>query len=282
MGGFFGVPDSVRRRRLRALLGGVAYMKRSRSRCFICAVVERDPDYPHHIMYEDDASVAFLVKAPQLWGTTLVAPKDHREHVTGDFDSESYVRLQRVVHAVGEGVRKTVPCERLYIMSLGSQQLNRHVHWHVAPLPPGVPVLLQQLRSFSIIAGHLYGPDEEFARLAQAIHENIDASPDRPIAPLGRRCCAQISRPGDNRSPLTPPVTARAPLRAHSCSLCRVAAEWPRPPGTLLLAWDQSISASRRVPSPPRGTERRHLMSLRQPVDGPADLSRDHNLVLTL
>jgi hypothetical protein len=32
----------------------------------------------------------------------------------------------------------------LYILSLGSQQGNRHVHWHLAPLPPGVAFENQQ------------------------------------------------------------------------------------------------------------------------------------------
>jgi hypothetical protein len=37
-----------------------------------------------------------------------------------------------------------VPTERLYVLSLGSQQGNRHVHWHIAPLPPGLPFDQQQ------------------------------------------------------------------------------------------------------------------------------------------
>ena len=38
-----------------------------------------------------------------------------------------------------------MPTERLYVLSPGSQQGNRHVHWHLAPLPPGVPFEQQQL-----------------------------------------------------------------------------------------------------------------------------------------
>jgi diadenosine tetraphosphate (Ap4A) HIT family hydrolase len=49
------------------------------------------------------------------------------------------------VHRVGEALRAVVPTERLYILSLGSAQGNRHVHWHLAPLPPGVPFAEQQL-----------------------------------------------------------------------------------------------------------------------------------------
>lgn len=114
------------------------------------------------------------MKAPTLWGTALVAPKDHREQVTADFSVDEYLMLQRVVYSIGQAIRRSVPCQRLYVMSLGSQQLNRHVHWHVAPLPPGVPRLRQQLRAYSeLLAGALYGPDEEFARLAERIRDNL-------------------------------------------------------------------------------------------------------------
>ncbi len=103
-----------------------------------------------------------------------MAPKDHREQVTAHFSVDEYLVFQRVVHAVGEAIRRSVPCERLYVMSLGSQQLNRHVHWHVAPLPPGVPRLRQQLRAYSeLLAGALYGPDVEFARPAARIRDNL-------------------------------------------------------------------------------------------------------------
>lgn len=170
-----GMPNSVRRSRLKPVLGAVRYIRRARSRCFICAIVKRDPDYPHHIVYEDATSIAFLVKRPTLWSHTLVAPKKHREEATGEFALDEYLDLQRVVHAIAEAIRKTVPCERLYIMSLGSQQLNRHVHWHVAPLPPGVWWPRQQLRAFSeLLAGVLVGPDDEFAQLAERIRGNLD------------------------------------------------------------------------------------------------------------
>lgn len=177
----FDVPGSVRTSRLEPLVGAVPYLRRSRSRCFICAIVERDPDYPHHIVHEDKASIAFLVKRPTLWAHTLVAPKRHREQVTGDFDPDEYLDLQRVVHATAEAIRKTVPCERLYVMSLGSQQLNRHVHWHVAPLPPGVWWPRQQLRAFSeLLTGVLVGPDDEFAQLAQRIGAKVNLPDDDP------------------------------------------------------------------------------------------------------
>lgn len=114
-------------------------------RCFICELVAGNPDFAHVLVYEDEDAVAFLNKYPALYGYVLIAPREHREHVTGDFSTAEYLRLQAVVHRVGEAVRRSVSTERLYILSLGSQQGNRHVHWHVAPLPPGVPFERQQL-----------------------------------------------------------------------------------------------------------------------------------------
>jgi diadenosine tetraphosphate (Ap4A) HIT family hydrolase len=113
--------------------------------CFICELVTGNPAFVHHVVYEDEHAIAFLNKYPALYGYVLVAPKEHREQVTGDFSSEEYVRLQEVVHRVGEAVRSAVPTERLYLLSLGSRQGNRHVHWYIAPLPPGVSFDRQQL-----------------------------------------------------------------------------------------------------------------------------------------
>jgi len=75
-------------------------------------------------VYEDERAVAFLNRYPSLYGYALVAPKDHREQVTGDFSLDEYLHLQAVVHRVAEAIRQVVPTERLYVLSLGSQQAN--------------------------------------------------------------------------------------------------------------------------------------------------------------
>jgi diadenosine tetraphosphate (Ap4A) HIT family hydrolase len=113
-------------------------------RCFICELVAGNPEFAHFVVYEDETAIAFLNRYPTLYGYVLVAPKEHREQVTGDFSRQEYLDLQDVVRRVGEAVRSVVPTERLYILSLGSQQGNRHVHWHLAPLPPGVAFENQQ------------------------------------------------------------------------------------------------------------------------------------------
>ncbi|MFL5925233.1 MAG: hypothetical protein ACJ743_08700 [Gaiellaceae bacterium] len=74
-----------------------------------------------------------------------MAPKEHREHVVDDLSEDEYLALQRVIHRVGRAICRAVPTERPYVLSLGSQEGNRHVHWHLAPLPPGVPFEEQQL-----------------------------------------------------------------------------------------------------------------------------------------
>ena len=62
-----------------------AYIDRSQhGPCFICEVIAGNPEYHHHIIYQDDTAVVFLNKYPVLYGYTLVAPRQHREQVTND------------------------------------------------------------------------------------------------------------------------------------------------------------------------------------------------------
>lgn len=129
-------------------------------RCFICEMLNGNPDFRHHIVYEDERTVAFLQRFQTLYGYVLLAPKEHREQVTGDFSLNEYLALQRVVHLVGEALCSVVPTERLYILSLGSQQANRHIHWHLAPLPPGVPVARQQFAALDTNQGVDLSEDE--------------------------------------------------------------------------------------------------------------------------
>jgi histidine triad (HIT) family protein len=145
--------------------------------CFICGLVAGDPAFAHHIVFEDDFAVAFLNKYPPLAGYTLVCPKAHREQVTGDFSREDYLRLQALVFDVSEALRRTLDVERVYILSLGSQQANRHVHWHVAPLPPGVPLKEQQFAALNVEhAGVLVMDDAEMADLARRISQAMRES----------------------------------------------------------------------------------------------------------
>lgn len=127
------------------------------------------------MLFEDDLALAFLNRFPTLPGYTLVAPRAHREHVVQDFDADEYLALQRVVHRVGRAVQRALGAERLYLASLGSRQGNRHVHWHVAPLPPGVPYDQQQLAALDWERAGLLEPTEDEQReLADRIRALLD------------------------------------------------------------------------------------------------------------
>jgi diadenosine tetraphosphate (Ap4A) HIT family hydrolase len=63
----------------------------------------------------------------------------------------------------------------MYVFSLGSNQGNAHVHWHVVPLPPGVPYERQQFAALMLeSAGALEIPEEEKAALAARIGRRLE------------------------------------------------------------------------------------------------------------
>lgn len=151
-----------------------AYEKRSKGPCFICEMLAGNPEYRHHIIYEDQTAVVFLGKYPTLYGYTLVAPREHREQATGDFTLKDYLSLQRLIYQVAETLRHVLPTERVYILTLGSQQGNRHVHWHIVPLPPGIPYEKQQTAALDHSGGILAISDEEMASLVQTIRQDLE------------------------------------------------------------------------------------------------------------
>lgn len=122
-----------------------AYLQEATKGCFICRLLQGDPTLPdHHVIWQNDEAIAFLDRFPTVYGYTVVAPVAHREEVTGDFTLHQFLALQRVIHAVAEALRLALRPERVYLLSLGSQQANAHVHWHIVPCPPGIPLEQQQ------------------------------------------------------------------------------------------------------------------------------------------
>jgi diadenosine tetraphosphate (Ap4A) HIT family hydrolase len=142
--------------------------------CFVCAILAGDPAYPHDDVYEDDETIAFLVRYPTLLGHLVVAPKPHIESWVEEMTGDEFARFQRTVHRIASGVARTLPTERMYAMSLGSQQGNTHLHWHVAPLPPGVPYEQQQFHALMSEHGVLDVTPESQTALAARIRANID------------------------------------------------------------------------------------------------------------
>jgi len=142
--------------------------------CFVSTMVQGEVRFPENIIYEDERALVFLDGYPRAYGYTLVAPKEHREQVTGDFTIEEYLDLQRLVYRVSEAVQEEVGAERMYIYTFGSNQGGAHVHWHVVPLPPGVPYEEQQGAWASWSKGVLKIPPEEMASLARRIDRRLE------------------------------------------------------------------------------------------------------------
>lgn len=151
-------------------------------RCFVCELLAGNPEFAHHVVYEDEQAIAFLQRFQTLYGYVLVAPKEHRERVVDDFSEGEFLALQRVIHRVGRALCRAVPTERLYVLSLGSQEGNRHVHWHLAPLPPGVPFERQQLAALDTDLG-LDLNDAALEELATRIRAELAETGKGPPAP---------------------------------------------------------------------------------------------------
>ncbi|QYC37695.1 HIT domain protein [Nonomuraea coxensis DSM 45129] len=151
-----------------------SYSRRSRTGpCFICAIVSRDPGQPEEMIYDDGERIAFLARFASLPGYVLVAPKAHIEHVVRDLTEDQFVAVMRVVRRVALALEASVPCERTYLLSLGSQQGNAHLHWHVAALPPGVPYEQQQYHALMAENGIIEHTPEEAAALAATIRNAL-------------------------------------------------------------------------------------------------------------
>jgi diadenosine tetraphosphate (Ap4A) HIT family hydrolase len=152
-----------------------AYVERSRSgNCFVCRVAAGASPRKEFIVHRDDHHIAFLPNFHVQRGYVLVAPIEHREGVVEDFSLDDYLALQTLVRAVGRALSQTVPTERIYVLSLGSQDGNAHVHWHVVALPPGVPYEQQQFVALMHETnGVLDLTDDERAELSNALRANI-------------------------------------------------------------------------------------------------------------
>ncbi|MFG2193582.1 HIT family protein [Streptomyces sp. NPDC048639] len=153
-----------------------AYAARARNGpCFVCAFLSGHPDHAHQTVFEDEDHIAFLDRWPTLAGKVLVAPKEHVEHVVRDLDQDAYTRLMLVVREVALAVEDFVGAERTYLYSLGSQQGNAHLHWHIAVLPPGVPYEQQQFHALMTENGVLAMEHDDAVAMAVGIRACVAA-----------------------------------------------------------------------------------------------------------
>jgi diadenosine tetraphosphate (Ap4A) HIT family hydrolase len=141
--------------------------------CFICSMLAGEPRYRHHLLYSDDDTVAFLNRYPTVLGYSIVAPRRHAESWVRDLGEAEFLAFQAVVRKVALALEAVLPTERMYSLSLGSQQGNSHLHWHLAPLPPGVPYEQQQYHALMAEHGVLNISDQEQSDLAARIRDQL-------------------------------------------------------------------------------------------------------------
>jgi diadenosine tetraphosphate (Ap4A) HIT family hydrolase len=153
-----------------------AYIKERRTApCFICEIVNGEPRRDtHHIVHENESMIVFFSAMPTQYGHILVCPKRHVEKIFADLSREAYEELQRVVWAVGRAIQEVLGPERIYVASFGSQQMNRHVHFHVVPLPAGVPVREQQMAAMMPeVIGLVHLEEGEWEALTEQVREAL-------------------------------------------------------------------------------------------------------------
>jgi diadenosine tetraphosphate (Ap4A) HIT family hydrolase len=152
------------------------HVERSRNGpCFICELIAGNPDYAHHVITRDDDAIVFLSKFPTQPGYALVCPIAHVEDLATDLAPAQYLALQAVVHRLARALKQVFDAERIYVLSLGSQQGNSHLHWHVVPLPRGVPYEHQQYHALMAEHGVLEFSDAEMAATAATIAAAYEA-----------------------------------------------------------------------------------------------------------
>ena len=143
--------------------------------CFICGIVQGAPNQPESVILRNRDAIVFLSRPSAQLGHTLVAPIAHLIDVVDDFTSTAYLDLQGLIYRVGRALTRIVPTERLYILSMGSQQGNAHVHWHLVPLPPGVPYAEQQFNAVMLDrAGCVELTAEDEAALCADLRAAVD------------------------------------------------------------------------------------------------------------
>jgi len=92
-------------------------------------------EVPAHIVYEDDATIAFLDVKPNVPGHTLVVPKKFATNIF-DVDDETLAAVMRTVRKIAPAVRDAVGAHGVHINSnhgAAAGQIVFHLHFHIIP-----------------------------------------------------------------------------------------------------------------------------------------------------
>ncbi|MFI6041586.1 HIT family protein [Nocardia sp. NPDC051321] len=143
--------------------------------CFICDLADEQTTRTREtVAYRDEHCIVFFPPWPRLYAYCLLAPRRHATNVVSDFTEDDYLALQLRVHRLGRVLTEITPTERLYVFSFGSMQGVAHVHWHLAPLPPGTPFREQQFAAVDKL-DYLIIEKAELDELAQRVGAGMAA-----------------------------------------------------------------------------------------------------------
>jgi len=129
-------------------------------RCLFCEIVSGA--IPAAVVYEDDATIAFLDIAPIGTGHTLIVPKQHSRNIF-DASHETLGNLISIAQKIAHAIQKTTGAEGVNIHMNNEEVAGQavfHTHIHVIP----------RFREDEIIQwkGHPY-PDGEMKKVAEKI-----------------------------------------------------------------------------------------------------------------
>ncbi len=132
-----------------------------RPACIFCRIVRGES--PAALVYEDEATLAFLDILPAAPGHVLVIPRAHVAEIY-DLDDATGAAVTRATVRVAQALRRTLNPPGLSVLQRNGRAAGQavfHLHVHLIPRQPGdsVGLTLQQQRAspadLNVMAGRI-------------------------------------------------------------------------------------------------------------------------------
>lgn len=129
-----------------------------------CKIINRE--LPAEILYEDDATMAFLDISPTAPGHTLVIPKKHAVNIF-DVDESSLSAVMKTVQKVSKALMSATNAGGVHINSNHGEKAGQivfHLHFHIIPR--------HERNEFVFWPAGTYNPDEGKS-IAEKVREQL-------------------------------------------------------------------------------------------------------------
>lgn len=106
------------------------------SDCVFCEIIQKN--IPSYIVYEDVEILAILPKDMEVFGHTLVIPKQHYENIY-DIDPSTLEKLITTVKNLAVQYQETIGATGINILHASGKDANQsvfHFHFHIIPRFP--------------------------------------------------------------------------------------------------------------------------------------------------